>query len=126
MQPYAQDLIAAEVERQDAMCGASNERADVSGGQMMEAATAHIIFVAQCDGGDEREKVLADTAEFYPEDWSGFRDYGSNVANLVVAAAFLQQEIKRRLARGDSYDRKSRNTMTQPYLGSDQPAVILP
>jgi hypothetical protein len=39
---------------------------------------------------------------YYPADWSGFRDQGSDVANLVTAAAYLQQEIARRLSLGEA------------------------
>lgn len=113
-------LIAAEIARQDEMWGVANERADTKDGQLMRAG------IAQLDALFARQS--GDTTAFdfplwpYPEDWSGFRDYGSDVANLVVAVAFLRQEIKRKIAAGEDTTRTSRQT-SQPYL-KDQPAPV--
>lgn len=52
------------------------------------------------------------------------QDYGSDVANLAVAAAYIRQEIKRLIAHGADTTRTSRDPATQPYTG-DQPAVQL-
>jgi hypothetical protein len=41
-----------------------------------------------------------------------FRDFGSDVANLVVAAAYLQNEIARRLEKGAAYVRTERQEPT--------------
>ena len=119
-----QDLIAAEVARQDRMWGQAYERVDVSRGQLMNAA------MAQLDALEARQVGLPDAfnviPEQYPFGWSGFRDYGSDIANLVVAAAYLQQEIKRKLALGEPTTRTSRNLQTQPYDDKTKPFVIEP
>lgn len=118
----ADELIAAEVAKQDRMWGVANERADSSHGQLMHAA------MAQLDALQDRIQGEPDAFEevppAYPDDWTGFRDYGSNVANLVVAAAYLRQEIKRRIANGEDTTRKSRDPATQPYTG-DQPETYV-
>jgi hypothetical protein len=115
----AKTLIDTEMMKQDQMWGVANERADVSKQQLMKAASAQIILVGkrEQDGivpGSEQEQQLVEFVRqmVYPEDWDGFRSYGSAIANLVVAAAYLQQEIKRRIAAGESLERTSR---TKPY-----------
>lgn len=115
--PTADELIASEVARQNAMWGPENERADATQGQLLEAGMAQLEATYAED--------FSEVPFIYPDDWSGFRDYGTPIANLVVAAAFIRQEIARRLRLGEDYTRKSRNTATQPY-GTDQPAVNLP
>ncbi|ARQ95284.1 hypothetical protein [Bradyrhizobium phage BDU-MI-1] len=106
------ELITAELSKQNAMWGRTNERADISKGQLMHAG------MAQLDALHERhlgvEEAFIESPLIYPEDWSGFRDYGSDVANLVVAVAFLTQEIKRKLMAGEDYTRTSR-TPDQVY-----------
>ncbi len=124
----AQELIAAEVARQDRMWGLSNERADVSKCQMQDAAMAQLGLLHYKRNPEEvgiaNDAPLVSAREFYyPEDWDSFRDYGSDIANLVVAAAYIQQEIKRKLALGENTMRSSRTT---PYEGADQPAVQEP
>lgn len=115
----ADDIIAREVAGQDAMWGRSNERADASNGQLLQAGLAQGIAVNQRrdTGTPINEPPLV-----WPADWSGFRDYGSDVANLAVVAAYIRQEIKRLVASGADITRKSRDVKTQPYT-SDQPAV---
>lgn len=115
----AKTLIDTELMRQDQMWGQANERADVSKQQLMKAAVSQIILVGKreedaVEPGSEEEESLVSfiTAMVYPADWDGFRSYGSSIANLVVAAAFIQQEIKRRLAAGESSERTAR---TKPY-----------
>lgn len=116
----ADELIAAEIAKQDAMWGTSNERADVSKRQLMHAAAAQIYALeARYRGYID---AFTQPPVMYPEGWTGFRDYGSNVANLVVAAAYLRQEIKRLISLGESTERKARDVKTQPYTG-DKPAV---
>lgn len=116
----ADDLIAAEVAKQDAMWGVANERADTSKGQLLHAGMAQLDALYDRQNHNEADPFGAPPA-IYPPDWSGFRDYGSDVANLVVAVAFLRQEIKRKIANGEDTTRTSRNPATQPYTG-DQPA----
>jgi hypothetical protein len=119
--PTAENLIAAEVERQRAMWGESNERADASQGELMHAAMAQLdaLYDKQAGIGDAFDAPPA----VYPLSWGGFRDYGSDIANLVVAVAFLTNEIARKLRAGEDYTRKSRNPDTQPYT-ADQPAAV--
>lgn len=117
----ADDIIAREVAGQDAMWGRSNERADSSNGQLLQAglAQAHALYSRRVTGVPIDD---ANPPACYPDGWSGFRDYGSDVANLAVAAAFIRQEIKRLVASGADITRKSRDVKSQPYTG-DQPAV---
>lgn len=116
----ADKLIAAEIAGQDKMWGTANDRADVSGGQMLAAALAqsHALHARRVDGTpiDYRSPPA-----IYPADWGGFRDYGSDIANLVVAAAYLRQEIKRLIANGEPMTRLTRDQATQPFT-ADQPA----
>lgn len=118
----ADDLIAREVAGQDAMWGRSNERADSSKGQLLEAGLSQALALHDRRAGNP--DAFDQAPEPYPEGWSGFRDYGSDVANLVVVAAFVRQEIKRLIAAGADTTRKSRDVATQPYT-NDQPAVQL-
>jgi hypothetical protein len=118
----ADDLIAREVAGQDAMWGRANERADSSQGQLLRAGLAQLQALQFRRDGDAA--AFNSPPAIYPADWSGFRDYGSDVANLVVAAAFIRQEIKRLIASGADTTRKSRDVAQQPY-GNDQPAVQL-
>lgn len=115
----ADKLIAAEIERQDKMWGVANERAAVADGQLFHAGLAQLDALLARTAGDGWP---SDPPVIYPRDWSGFRDYGSDVANLVVAVAFLRQEIKRLIEKGESTTRAPRNYATQPYGGA-QPAV---
>lgn len=136
----ADGLIRTEIQVQDMMWGDANERADTSKGQLLAAGITQ-AFAVQSEAG--RQRALRDnnpldpmlplakmhTREdvftaarntFYPPKWNGFRDYGSDVANLVVAAAYIRNEIKRRIADGESITRSKRG---QPYAGPDKPAV---
>lgn len=117
----ADSLIAIEVAGQDAMWGPSNERADVSRQQLMHAAMAQLNFLYDRQRGLPYSKTPPSP---YPRDWSGWRDYGSDVANLVVAAAFIRQEIKRKIAAGEDTTRTKRRP-DQPYT-ADQPAEPMP
>lgn len=118
----ADELINAEIARQDKMWGVSNDRADASSGQLLRAALAQGAAIDRVNNGQDREAAFTDArSEFYPVEWSGFRDYGSDPANLAVMAAYVRQEIKRRIAAGESIERTSRDPATQPYTG-DQPA----
>lgn len=119
-------LIAAEIGRQDRMWGETNDRADISKGQLFHAAQAQILFLDLLAAGNSKEDaVMICLEQVYPPDWSGFRDYGSGIANLVVAAAYLRQEIVRRIRNGESTFRSSRDPVAQPYT-ADQPNVIEP
>ena len=116
----ADEIIAKEVSGQDQMWGVANERTDANGGQLLAAGAsqAYALHAKRAGQGEAFESP----PPFYPSDWSGFRDYGSDVANLAVAAAVIRQEMKRLIAAGADLTRTSRNPATQPYKG-DQPAV---
>lgn len=119
----ADTLIASEVNTQDKMWGDANERADSMKGQLLGAALAqaqaiHSVMAYPHDTRKASFEIAR--LNYYPKDWGGFRDYGSDIANLVVAAAYIRNEIKRRLIKGESYHRAAR---TEPYQGPDQPAV---
>lgn len=123
----ADDLIAGEVAIQDKMWGDSNERADVADGQMIGAALAQLsmLDIKLSEVTTAEEALQYAKAGFYPDDWGGFRDYGSNVANLVVAAAYIRSEIKRRIAAGEDTTRTKRGepyTNATPYVSSDEAA----
>lgn len=117
----ADELIAGEVAIQDKMWGIGNDRADAVKGQMQDSAMAQIGVVAL-----KRQGVSSEVAvrlcydDFYPKDWDGFRDYGSDVANLVVAAAYLRNEIKRKIGAGEDTTRLKR---LEVYPGRNTPAV---
>jgi hypothetical protein len=100
------ELISAELAKQNQMWGRLNERTDVANGELMHAGMGQLdaLFDRQ-NGGDD---AFEDAPAIYPEGWSGFRDYGSDVANLVVGVAFLTQEIKRKLLAGEDYTRIAR------------------
>jgi len=116
----ADAIIAGEVARQDQMWGVANERADSTQGQLLRAGLAQLeALLLRRDG---EANTFGGAPNVYPADWSGFRDYGSDVANLAVAAAYIRQEIKRLIAQGADTTRTSRDPATQPYTG-DQPAV---
>lgn len=117
-------LIAKEIAGQDKMWGVSNERADSSHGQLLDAGVSQAFAVASVRHGVPHDEAFGPDPAFYPKDWSGFRNYGSEVSNLVVAAAFLRQEIKRLIAKGEPTVRTARKP-EQKYIG-DQPACLHP
>ena len=108
----ARQLIQSETDIQDNMWGAANERADVTGPQLLKAALAQLALVDNREQHHMSEQSALELAksQHYPKDWSGFRDYGTYIANLVVAAAYIEQEIKRRLMNGDSSVRRPRGS----------------
>jgi hypothetical protein len=116
----ADQLIATEVAIQDRMWGEANERADSTRNQLMDAAMAQLVLLNAKLSDATAEEALDEATIYYPEDWNGLRDYGSNVANLVVAAAFIRSEIKRRLLLGEDTTRAKRG---EPYVGPDFPNV---
>lgn len=119
----ADELIAKEVTGQDKMWGVSNDRADASRGELLLAALAqqHAVNERRCGkiNAFDPDKPTSP----YPDDWSGFRSYGGDVPNLVVAAAYLRQEIKRLIVAGEDTTRLSRTT---PYSDKDQPTQPFP
>lgn len=119
-----QALMAVQDEmiRQNRMWGPTSERSDVAQGQLMRAGMAQLVSLGARQNGNELAFVV--TPGIYPQDWSGFRDYGSDVANLAVAAAFLLQEMARKIQAGEDRTRLSRNPETQPF--SDTQTAGLP
>jgi hypothetical protein len=122
----ADNLIAGEVAIQDKMWGDANERADTSNNELLSAAQAQLLFLRmKLEGGNPAEVLQIAKDVCYPKDWDGLRDYGSNVANLVVAVAFLRSEIKRRIFAGESTERSKRTqsyTSASPHMSSDEAA----
>jgi hypothetical protein len=115
-------MIVKEIEGQDKMWGVANERADSQNGQLLGAALAQAVAVLYRRQGTDN---AFDLQHYYPSDWSGFRSYGGDIPNLVVAAAFIRQEIKRLIAAGEDPTRLSRDRVAQPYT-KDQPAQPFP
>jgi hypothetical protein len=115
-------IIASEVSIQDKMWGDANERADAMKGQLLLAGHAQLsaIRLVLEMPMEDRKEIFAHVGDrYYPKGWTGFRDYGSDIANLAVAAAYIRNEIKRRILKGESTERTSR-PKDQPYVG-DQP-----
>lgn len=115
----ADRLVNAELQRQNRMWGV--ERDDHTRGEMAQAAAAQVQAVIRRQLGDDT--AFAQPPQIYPQNWTGFRDYGSDIANLVVAAAWLHQEIARKLRAGEAETRLSRDPVKQPY-GDMQPSVL--
>jgi hypothetical protein len=121
----ADAIIAKEVAGQDKMWGVANDRADSSQGQLLSAGLAQAYALwARRDNGTPI--TADDVPSCYPKDWTGFRDYGSDIANLAVASAFFRQEIKRLLSEGADTTRLTRDQAAQPYGAATQPAQPFP
>jgi hypothetical protein len=121
MMPTARELIAAELAGQQVMWGA--DRDDNLRGEMRDAAISQLILVSAKEEGANSEEAVSEGLGSYPQNWNGFRDYGSEVANLVVAAAFLESEIDRLLRSGADTTRTKRQGS---YVGPEQPRVPFP
>lgn len=118
----AKELVGREYEGQQAMWGA--DRTDNVKGEMREAAICQIMIVqGKATRGFTDEQAVADLSDCYPEGWGGFRSYGSDVANLVVAAAFLHSEIDRLIASGADTTRTKRG---EPYQEPNIPIRAFP
>ena len=114
----ADGLVNTELHLQNKMWGINNERTPIDDRQLMHAAMAQLYALNRKQNG---VKDAFDVPPYiYPPNWSGFRGYGSDIANLVVATAFLLQEIKRKLVAGEDYIRSSR-PLTKSYTGDAQP-----
>ena len=124
-------LIATEVSVQEKMWGTSEERHDAqSNGQLLAACAAQILLVKLLEDDCPLEEALEIAQDAtYPKDWDqgAFRTYGSGVANLVVAAAFLRNEIKRRVAHGEDTTRSKRGepyTTAQPAMSAEEALAL--
>jgi hypothetical protein len=120
----ADTLIATEVAVQDRMWGDANERADSVDNQLIAAAQAQLQLTScLLDGHNPARATALALLDHYPEEWDGLRSYGSTVANLAVAAAFIRSEIKRRILLGEDTTRTKRGepyTTAQPYVSSEE------
>jgi hypothetical protein len=125
----ADELIATEVAIQDRMWGDANERADSTENQLLRAGQAQLDLTSHIlDGHSAQRATSLALLNYYPEDWDGLRSYGSNVANLVVAAAFIRSEIKRRILLGEDTTRTKRGepyTVATPYVSSEEALAAL-
>ncbi len=114
----ADQLVAAEVALQERMWDDGKQ----SRGQLANAAAAHLYLVEMKRLG-VTSSAAVDVAHMrlYPPDWdpTAFRDYDSDIANLAVAAAFIRNEIKRKLRNGEPTTRAKRAvpyTLAQPHV----------
>lgn len=115
-------LIATEVAVQDRMWGDANERADSTHNQLIDAALAQVVVTKALLDNCPIDEAVEIGKGFYPTGWGGLRSYGSTVANLVVAAAYLRSEIKRRILLGEDTTRTKRGeayTTSVPYISSE-------
>jgi len=112
-------LIFQEMDKQDSMWGPMNERADISNNQLQHAGMAQLDALFDRQNGEP--DAFDSAPEIYPQDWSGFRNYGSDVANKVVAVAFLIQSIKHDILQGKDTTRLARQP-DQVYA-ADAPLV---
>jgi hypothetical protein len=113
----AEDLIKWEMELQDQMWGAGTDNIEaINDGQFQRAAMGQLTALFEKENGDP--DAFSSPPPIFPEDWDPgtFRDYGTGIANLVVAAAWLTQEIRRRLNNGESRKRSPRDPVRQPYV----------
>ena len=104
-------LIDEELVVQRKKWGDTTGRDDATNGELAHAAEAQLAGL----------RTYLETGTFpnplpapYPAGWSNGRDYGSPIANLVVAAAFLKNEIDRRLRLGEDSTRRARDPKTEP------------
>lgn len=108
-QAITRRLVDVEFAVQCKMWDEENGRADSAKGELMSGAMTALDLIALKRAGlASSTAVKIAAADFYPENWSGFRDYGSDVANLVVANAFILSEITRLVALGADRTRLSR------------------
>ena len=102
----ADELVTAELAKQNAMCGRLNERAEVANGELFQAGLGQFDAIFDRRNGDEA--AFDEPPMIYPEGWSGFRSYGGDIPNIVVGIAFMTQEVKRLLLKGEDYTRLAR------------------
>lgn len=120
----ARDLIVNEIKRRNDLGYPTATR-----GQLLNAAMAYMHAIESVTNNvlDRTRVSIFDAclACYYPADWHGFHDQGSDVANLVVAAAFLQQEIARRLSLGEASFRTEPAKVTPPVPVKGSSADVL-
>ena len=104
----ADELVTAELAKQNAMCARLNERAEVANGELFQAGLGQFDAIFDRRNGDET--AFDEPPMIYPEGWSGFRSYGGDIPNIVVGIAFMTQEVKRLLLKGEDYTRLARRS----------------
>jgi len=104
----ADELVTAELAKQNAICGRLNERADVANGELFQAGLGQFDAIFDRRNGDGA--AFDEPPMIYPEGWSGFRSYGADIPNIVVGIAFMTQEVKRLLLKGEDYTRLARRS----------------
>ena len=122
-------IIAAEVSVQNEKWGEDHTNSPAyANRQLIGAAIAQAYALSlktSAEGPDANldsgSTYFSDDAAYWPRDWQGMRDYGSDIANLAVAGAWIAQEIGRLAALGQSQYRRPRGT-EEPYTGKYQPA----
>jgi hypothetical protein len=123
----ADQLIATEVAIQERMWRGADE--DNTDDQLLRAGVAQLVLLDAKLCGATVDKALKEANLIYPKkNWGDLRDYGSNIANLVVAAAFIRSEIKRRLLLGEDTTRAKRTTTYKgigPHVSSDVAAALV-
>lgn len=117
----ALSFIVNELTRQNQMWGPANERVDVSNGELFQAGVAQLDAVF--DHRNEDDSAFDSAPEIYPQNWSGFRSYGGDFANIGVGITFLVQEMKRLAMNGEDLTRLSRrpDQAYQPETGLPNP-----
>jgi hypothetical protein len=115
----ADELVTAELAKSSGMWGGANERSDVANGELFCAGLGQLDAIFDRRNGEE--DAFDSPPMVWPEGWSGFRSYGEDIPNIVVAIAYLTNEVKRLLLAGEDYTRLERRA-DQPY----NPATGLP
>lgn len=102
----ALDFVMSELQRQNGMWGQANERVDVSNGELFQAGVGQLDAVF--DRRNDDKTAFDEPPQIYPENWTGFRSYGGDFANIGVGVTFLIQEMKRLAMNGEDLTRLSR------------------
>ena len=112
---YVIDDVLREMIVQLKMWGADradNQSDELIGASIASAAAIHYARLST----SSRENCFADAKSlFYPRNWSpdAFRDYGSDYANLAVAAAYLLNQMLIMRTKGEDMTRSKRG---EPYV----------
>jgi hypothetical protein len=122
---FTDQLIKEEIDIQARMWGDVSEQ-NRQHRELLHAGLAQLVLLNAKLNGASAEIAHEAGLEYYPIDWEGFRDYGSNIANLVVAAAFIRNEIKRRVLLEEETTRTKRDEPYKgalPYVSAEQAAA---
>lgn len=123
-------MIEKEVNVQIAMWGASRLKSSINSSQLLSAAiaSASAIWADRTMPEEPGGRVAAfEVAKenYYPSDWdpTAFRDYGSDVANLIVAIALLRNQVLDMVSNGEDTTRSRRGepyTFVKPMVTAQQ------